>query len=96
MKFDSFFDWIISFGAGSLFTLIISSMIYGAGSTRIVIILAVSVLIGFIGAFVAYCLGKRRAKTETLVAYNKGMERGRILGRAEIIIERQKYVEFDN
>lgn len=96
MKFDSFFDWIISFGAGSLFTLIISSMIYGAGSPRIVIILAVSVLVGFISAFVAYCFGKRRAKTETLVAYNKGMERGRILGRAEIIIERQKYVEFDN
>ncbi len=96
MKFDSFFDWIISFGAGSLFTLIISSMIYGAGSPKTVIILAVSVLVGFIGAFVAYCLGKRRAKTETLVAYNKGMERGRLLGRAEIINERQKYVEFDN
>ena len=75
MKFDSFFDWIISFGAGSLFTLIISSMIYGAGSPRIVIILAISVLVGFIGAFVAYCFGKRRA---------------------EIIIEHQKYVEFDN
>ncbi len=96
MKFDSFFDWIISFGAGSLFTLIISSMIYCAGSPKTVIILAVSVLVGFIGAFVAYCLGKRRAKTETLVAYNKGMERGRLLGRAEIINERQKYVEFDN
>ncbi len=96
MKFDSFFDWIISFVAGSLFTLIISSMIYGAGSPKTVIILAVSVLVGFIGAFVAYCLGKRRAKTETLVAYNKGMERGRLLGRAEIINERQKYVEFDN
>ncbi len=96
MKFDSFFDWIISFGAGSLFTLIISSMIYGAGSPKTVIILAVSVLVGFIGAFVAYCLGKRRAKTETLVAYNKGMERGRMLGRAEIINEHQKYVEIDN
>lgn len=96
MKFDSFFDWIISFGAGSLFTLIISSMIYGAGSPKTVIILAVSVLVGFIGAFVAYCLGKRRAKTETLVAYNKGMERGRLLGRAEIISEHHQFVEFDS
>ena len=96
MKFDSFFDWIISFGAGSLFTLIISSMIYGAGSPRIVIIVAVSALVGFIGAFVAYCLGKRRAKTETLVAYNKGMERGRLLGRAEIISEHHQFVEFDS
>ena len=96
MKFDSFFDWIISFGAGSLFTLIISTMIYGAGSPKTVIILAVSVLVGFIGAFVAYCLGKRRAKTETLVAYNKGMERGRLLGRAEIISEHHQFVEFDS
>lgn len=96
MKFDGFFDWIISFGAGSLFTLIVSSMIYGAGSPRIVIIAALSMLVGFIVAFVAYCLGKRRAKTETLVAYNKGMERGRILGRAEVIDERRRFVEFDN
>lgn len=95
MKYDSFFDWIISFGAGSLFTLIVSSMIYGAGYPRIIIIVAISILIGFIGAFVAYCLGKRRAKTETLVAYNKGMERGRLLGRAEITDERQRFIEFD-
>lgn len=96
MKFDGFFDWIISFGAGSLFTLIVSSMIYGAGSPKIVIIVALSALFGFIGAFVAYCFGKRRAKTETLVAYNKGMERGRLLGRAEVIDERRRFVEFDN
>ncbi len=95
MKFDSFFDWIISFGAGSLFTLIISSMIYGAGSPRIVIIVALAALVGFIGAFVAYCFGKRRAKTETLVAYNKGIERGITIGRAEIISEHQRLVEFD-
>ncbi|GEM_PF-6221252 len=93
MKFDSFFDWIISFGAGSLFTLIISSMIYGAGSPRIVIIVSVSALVGFIAAFVAYCLGKRRAKTETLIAYNKGMERGRTLGRAELIEKRRHYLD---
>lgn len=96
MKFDSFFDWIVSFGAGALFTLIVSSMIYGAGSPRIIIIVAISILIGFIGAFVAYCLGKRRAKTETLVAYNKGMERGRRLGRAEIMDEHRRFTEFDN
>ena len=71
-------------------------MIYGAGSPRIVIVVAVSALVGFIGAFVAYCLGKRRAKTETLVAYNKGMERGRLLGRAEIISEHHQFVEFDS
>ncbi len=96
MKFDGFFDWIISFGTGSLFTLIASSMIYGAGSPGIVVIAALSLLIGFIIAFVAYCFGKRRAKTETLIAYNKGMERGRLLGRAEITDERRRFAEFDN
>lgn len=94
MRFDGFFDWIISFGAGALFTLCVSSMIYGAGEPRIVIVVAVSMLIGLIGAFIAYSFGKRRAKTETLIAYNKGMERGRTLGRAEIINEHQRYVEF--
>lgn len=96
MRFDSFFDWIISFGAGALFTLIVSSMIYGSGAPRIIIVLAIAVLIGFIGAFIAYCLGKRRARSETLIAYNKGMERGRTLGRAEIANEHQRYVEFDD
>ncbi|MDE7361915.1 MAG: hypothetical protein K2N38_08270 [Oscillospiraceae bacterium] len=96
MKFDGLFDWIISFGAGALFTLIVSSMIYGAGSPSIIIIAAVSMLVGFIGAVVAYCLGRRRAKSESLIAYNKGIERGITLGRAEIISEHQRLVDFDN
>lgn len=95
-KFWEFFDYLIAFTFGIAFTMFVSCVIYGAGNPRIVIIAVISAILCIFAAFVAYCLGKRRAKAETLVAYNKGIERGITLGRAEIINEHQQLVEFDN
>lgn len=96
MKFWDFFDYIIAFAIGIAFTMFVSCMIYGAGAPKIIVVAAIGIMLCIFAAFIAYCLGRRRAKTETLIAYNKGMERGRTLGRAEIINEQQRVVEFDN
>lgn len=96
MKFEEFLDLIIAFALGAAFTLTVNAAIYGIGAPRVIIVAAISAIIGLIGAAIAYCIGKRRVKTESLIAYNRGVERGRTLGRAEIISERQRFAEFDN
>ncbi len=90
-----FLDFVIIFASGILFSAIISAAIYSLGAPRIIIVMAISLLVTAAAAFSSYKLGRRRSKIEALIAFNKGIERGRTIGRAEIANERQRFIKFN-
>ncbi len=92
-KAFDFLDLMLALGVGMLITSIISAVIYALGAPHIIMLLALALITTAVVAFVCYRLGMRRSKTESLVAYNKGITRGRAIGKAEARGEVQRYLE---
>lgn len=80
MKLWDFLECFMLFGAGAMFTMIISGSIYALGAPRIIIIMAVALLLVVMAAVIGYCAGRRRKEMECLRAYNKGVRRGNSAG----------------
>lgn len=76
MKLWDYLECFMLFGAGAMFTMIISGSIYALGAPRIIIIMALALLLIVIAAIIGYCAGRRRKEMECLRAYNKGVRRG--------------------
>ncbi len=76
MKLWDYLECFMLFGAGAMFTMIISGSIYALGAPRIIIIMALALLLIVIAAIIGYCAGRRRNEMECLRAYNKGVRRG--------------------
>lgn len=79
----NFLDFIIIFAAGIMFAMIVSAMIYSIGAPRLIIVTALAMIVVIAASFAAYALGRRREKMSCQIAYNKGVQRGREIGRAE-------------
>ena len=82
-KIFDFLDFIIIFAAGIMFSMIVSAAIYAIGAPRLIIILALAIIAVIVTAFAGYAAGRRRENTSCRIAYNKGVQRGREIGRAE-------------
>ena len=80
MKLWDFLECFMLFGAGAMFTMIISGSLYALGAPRIIIIMAVALLLVVMAAVIGYCAGRRRKEMECLRAYNKGVRRGNSAG----------------
>ena len=63
-------------------------------SGRIMVIIFAIVAAAAVG-FIAYTIGRRRAQKAAMAVYNRGVERGRQLGRAEIQSEIQRFLEVE-
>lgn len=90
-KFD-ILEFIIIFAAGVMFSMIISAMIYSIGAPRLIIVIALALIIVIVASFAAYALGRRREKMSCQIAYNKGVQHGRRIGRAEQRSEVDKFL----
>lgn len=80
MKLWDFLECFMLFGAGAMFTMIISGSIYALGAPRIIIVMAVALLLVVMAAVIGYCAGCRRKDMECLRAYNKGVQKGNSVG----------------
>lgn len=90
-KFD-ILEFIIIFAAGVMFSMIISAMIYSIGAPRLIIVITLALIIVIVASFAAYALGRRREKMSCQIAYNKGVQHGRRIGRAEQRSEVDKFL----
>lgn len=86
-------DILIALGIGAVLALTIASVMFSLGAPRIIIILVLALLAVALTALAGYIIGWRRAKTESLIAFNKGMIKGRKLGKAEAHGEIQRFIE---
>lgn len=86
-------DMLIALGCGAVLALTIASVMFALGAPRIIIILVLALLAVALTALAGYIIGWRRAKTESLIAFNKGMIKGRKLGKAEAHGEIQRFIE---
>lgn len=80
MKLWDYLECFMLFGAGAMFTMIISGSIYALGAPRIIIVIAVALLLIVMAAIIGYCAGRRRNEPERLRAYNKGVQKGNSAG----------------
>lgn len=92
-KIFDFLDFIIIFAAGVTFSMVVSAMIYSVGAPRIIIVIALALLVIIAASFSAYALGRRREKMSCQIAYNKGVQHGRRIGRAEQRSEVDKFLD---
>lgn len=88
-------DMLIALGIGAILALTIASVMFSLGAPRIIIILVLALLAVVLTALAGYVIGWRRAKTESLIAYNKGIAKGRALGRAEARGDIRHYIEHN-
>lgn len=82
-KIFDILDLLLTFTGGVLLTMVVSSMIYSLGAPRIILVAAMALLAVVLTAITAYAAGRRRETLSCKVAYNKGVQRGREIGRAE-------------
>ena len=80
MKLWDYLEYFMLFGAGAMFTMIISGSLYALGAPRIIIVMAVALLLIVMAAIIGYCAGRRRNELERLRAYNKGVQNGNSAG----------------
>lgn len=92
-KIFDILDMLVALGVGTLITTVISTAIYALDAPRLIIVLVLSLITLAIAVLVSYRIGWHRAKTESLIAYNKGVTKGRALGKAEAHGEVQRYLE---
>lgn len=92
-KIFDIFDMLVALGFGSLITTVLSTAIYALDAPRLLIVLVLALITLAIAVLVSYKIGWRRAKTESLIAYNKGITRGRAIGKAEAHGEVRQYLE---
>lgn len=95
-KIFDIFDMLVALGFGSLITTVLSTAIYALDAPRLLIVLVLALITLAIAVLVSYKIGWRRAKTENLIAYNKGVTKGRTIGKAEAHGEVQQHFEHNS
>ncbi len=95
MKLWDYLECFMLFGAGAMFTMIISGSIYALGAPRIIIIMAIALLLVVMAAVIGYCAGRRRRELECLRAYNKGVQKGNSVGYERAKADIKKFLGTD-
>lgn len=95
-KIFDIFDMLVALGFGSLITTVLSTAIYALDAPRLLIVLVLALITLAIAVLASYKIGWRRAKTENLIAYNKGVTKGRAIGKAEAQGEIQQRFEHNS
>lgn len=95
MKLWDFLECFMLFGAGAMFTMIISGSIYALGAPRIIIVMAVALLLIVMAAIIGYCAGGRRKEMECLRAYNKGVRKGNSAGYERARADIKEFMSMD-
>ena len=92
-KIFDILDMLLAFTTGVLLTMVVSSMIYALGAPRIILVAAMALVGVALTAITAYTAGRRRENISCKIAYNKGVQRGREIGRAERHSAAEKFLE---
>ena len=82
-KIFDFFDMLVALGFGSLITTVLSTAIYALDAPQLLIVLVLALITLAIAVLVSYKIGWRRAKTEDLFVFNKGIAKGRAIAKAQ-------------
>lgn len=86
-------DMMLAFAAGVLLTMVTSAMIYSLGAPRIILVAVMAIIALVAAATTAYYAGRRREDLSCQIAYNKGIQRGREIGRAERHSAAEKFLD---
>ena len=74
---------------------LIYSMSFAAGMPEILLVMAFAIMVAVMIGFICYWAGKRDKKYSTTEAYNRGVNYGIRIGRAERQSEIQNFLEED-
>ena len=88
-------DLLLAFFAGFVLMALINAISLAANAPIGIVAIAFLLLSAVLTAIIAYCFGRRREKHSNLVAYSRGVNYGRKIGRAEKQSEIQKFLEED-
>lgn len=88
-------DYLLAFFLGFVLMGLINSVSLAANAPVGVMIIAFVSVVAVIAAIIAYSFGRRREKMSNIAAYNRGIDYGRRIGRAERQSEIQNFLEED-
>ena len=88
-------DRFMAFAVGLFVMAFVNSITLSFHSPGRIMVIIFSIICSVVPGSIAYIIGRKREQKSSMMVYNRGVERGRQLGRAEIQSEIQKFLEVE-